>query len=680
MMASWTCEHSRVLSVLLDEVVGTQEMIEIRQDFCRILDCLNSNLCTTLDNMYFTGSRAEGLDLPGSDDDYMQDINILAIIKVIQSIQEDHNTSLQSVFLMSTDNFPPGFTLIQHVQQSFLHPFLDPAFQDRNGVKYLSSDLFLQTHFNVTNQIIKPIANFQAVQRQGPSIEHWSLSSDTSESGTDHVLSIHCAFWPNAASEWALRERHFGWPSSHDISSIINFGCHLVPIGHPHSKINSLEWRMSFSVAERTLVWSFNHVQNQCYAVMKIILKEFIKVKCSQENQVLCSYFIKTFLFWKYETTEMSFWREENIRECIKYLLVMFSQCIQVGVLRHYFIPKFNLLSVKLTRAAQTELLQCFDVIIQSDVHILKECETLQNVWSEFLTVGENRNIVISNLKRHYKLKADKCMKEKVRLLNLYIESGSIAPYIIKAIMSLTCKTPLHALILKKYLFQTHLRSLIDLHDSDNKVLYQLGQIAQNGTYSFDLSTHKLWYAILLYMKGDYSSTLNMVNEVLSSIPPFAINDYASNDTSQLYQEMFLDSDTTVIHRARNAWMFDLNFMKDRYYPVPLAIQIELYFCLKYVPISPHTCAYYLQFLSYHKMHQYDNRDCALQQLIEVTQNEEQNGIRPFISYNIAGHCLLLAGKREQAKTMFYESYRQSQMKPLKQDYNSALWYLMNCF
>ena len=48
---------------------------------------------------------------------------------------------------------------------------------------------------------------------------------------------------------------------------IIQFGFHLVPVGYPHSDVNMIEWRISFSVAERTLVWSFNHIQMQCYAV-----------------------------------------------------------------------------------------------------------------------------------------------------------------------------------------------------------------------------------------------------------------------------------------------------------------------------------------------------------------------------------------------------------------------------
>ena len=215
------------------------------------------------------------------------------------------------------------------------------------------------------------------LKRQGPSVENWINYQDESESGSDMVASIHCAFWPRDATEWIQRNRQFGWPTLDDISSVFNFGCHLVAVGHPKSKTGSLEWRISFSVAERTLVWSFNHVQLQCYALMKIILKQFIKIKCSPQNQVLCSYFIKTFLFWQYETKPLNFWQENNLRECLKYSLIEFSKCINIGVLKHYFFPTFNLLSIKLTPEAKKELMQLFDIVIQSDITIIRECKTL---------------------------------------------------------------------------------------------------------------------------------------------------------------------------------------------------------------------------------------------------------------------------------------------------------------
>ena len=239
--------------------------------------------------------------------------------------------------------------------------------------------------------------------------------------------------------------------SSHDISSIIEFGCHLVPIGHPHSDTKLTEWRISFSVAERALVWSFNHIQMQCYAVMKIILKEFIKIKCSSKNFVLCSYFIKTFLFWKYETTDSNFWSPENFRCCIKFLLIEFSKCIQEGILSHYFIPRFNLLSIKLTRNAQAELQQIMDMAIQYDVSILRECKTLQGVWSKFLSATEDRNCVVRYRERENLLITDGCFSIEVVLLFIKMFEFNYIPDQ-RQLLSVVSKTHFKICALKKIL------------------------------------------------------------------------------------------------------------------------------------------------------------------------------------------------------------------------------------
>ena len=506
---------------------------------------------------------------------------------------------------------------------------------------------------------------------------------NTSEPGHDHVYSIHCPFWPNESLEWVKRPRHFAWPTTQDISTITDFGFHLVPVGHPHSDMKLMEWRISFSMAERKLVWSFSHAQMQCYAVLKIILKEFIKLRCNPQNQVLCSYFIKTLLFWKYETTEFKFWCEDNLRECIMYLLSEFSKCIREGVLRHYFIPRFNLFSVKLTQAAQTELLQLFDIIIQSDISILKECRTLQNVWSEFFQCRENRKD-ISKKKRENLLRNEECVIRSINLLMIHILklNHCNVSNVISRVLALSCKTPLHTLIFKRCLLQMNITSQI--HTScvpGNKGVYQLWGTAQNDTCSFDISTYKLLCAILLFKRGEFLSALNMINLLLSSIPPFAMYnvDCMDSDTNQLYVDMFLDSDVTMIQKARTAWLFDLTFKQDISDVVPLAIQIEIYFRGDgIVCLSPFTCAYYLQFLCYHRMQQYDNRDRVLQQLIEVVKNPEQRGA-PWTSLNIAGHCLLLAGKRDVAKVIFDVSCIITQNSPYKK-HNSAMWYLLNCF
>ena len=493
MMASWTPERSSILSQLLDNVVGTQDMVQMRQDYCKIWDCLASKYHKC--DSYFTGSKAEGLDLPDSDADFMSDRNDGMSIKVIQSLDDiPINACHYSIFLISTENVRPGFAFLKHVNQTLNNPVLFSTCRNMNGLRYISSNAV--TEMYLLSHKVLPVITI----RQGPSVETWTYYQNRSESGIDDVLSIHCAFWPTSASEWMIRPRRFDWPSQNDISTIINFGCHLVLVGHPHSETKSMEWRISFSVAERTLVWSFNHVQIQCYAVMKILLKEYIKVKCSHQNQVLCSYFIKTFLFWKYETNDLNFWRADNFRECIKYLLFEFLQCVREGVLRHYFIQRFNLFSVKLTRSAQIELMQLFDSIIQSDISVFRDCRTLKIIWSEFLQAEDNRHTVLLDIKRRNVLNRDVSMISSIDFLYPLIHRASQFPShhnVISDLLSLSCETHLKTFVLNICLFMMHIIKSLIQYAPGNRNVYRIHRSFQRDALSFDISSCKLWYVAL---------------------------------------------------------------------------------------------------------------------------------------------------------------------------------------
>ena len=83
-------------------------------------------------------------------------------------------------------------------------------------------------------------------------------------------------------------------------------------------------------------------------------------------------------------------------------------------------------------------------------------------------------------------------------------------------------------------------------------------------------------------------------------------------------------------------------------------------------------------FLCYHGLGQYDNRDRALHQLIEVVNNREQCGEERHLPYNIAGHCLLITGERDRARDMFNRSQQFARGNLEWEKYNSATWYLRN--
>ena len=94
-MASWTTEHDVLLSCLLDDVTGTEEIVQLRKDSSSIKDCLmiRTDGRAVIIQMYFTGSESEGLKLAGSDQDFMMDINDMLNIHVFESLQHNNHSS-----------------------------------------------------------------------------------------------------------------------------------------------------------------------------------------------------------------------------------------------------------------------------------------------------------------------------------------------------------------------------------------------------------------------------------------------------------------------------------------------------------------------------------------------------------------------------------------------------------
>ena len=607
-MSSWTPSHSILLSQLLDDVTGTHEMVQMRQEFCRLDDCFSS--AKSERTIYFTGSKAEGLDLPGSDMDFMVDIND-EDIEVIEHGHAFPQPRDKQIFMMVPNNANPAFAMLRLITQPTPTKLLTfVSLSLISGSYFLSSSLTMLYRLHLHN-------NCPNAKIQGPSIEHPEIPDGMPD--YDHVYSIHCPFWPNSASEWVRRTRLHEWPSTDAIKQIVDFGFHLVPIGYTSSPMRIMEWRLSFSIAEKILVWSFNHVQIQMYAVLKLIQKEYIKTICNAENYALCSYFMKTFLFWKFEETDKCFWKIENFRECLKYLLTEFRKNLQEGVLKHYFIPDFNLLQAKLTRNAQLELLQLYDHVIQYDIKIIERCQTLRPIWVEFST---RINVQSPAIEIHYlptqnfiKSSAnaieDKFEKSRL-LLNILTDCPQkIIVNILKACTN-TSNSSLKSFTLERFRLKYNVPRNTGWPES-NKHIYRICR--HFDASRIDIMTSKLWRAIMFLLKTDYNTALFIVNKLLSSIPPYALyysshGVVSSDETKVLYEDLFLNSDLESSKIEKRAWIFDVALCKDDIHVMPAAIQMEL---IHYRPdinlnISPFTLAYYLQFLCYHGLQQYDNR------------------------------------------------------------------------
>ena len=681
-MADWSPEHNTYLSALLDDVTGSEEVVRIRQDFCKIQDCIRSSIPNNV-NVYYTGSKAEGLNLPGSDDDFMIDINNCYGIEVSESLQDLVRSTRKNKLLIITDNVPPAFATLKFV--ALQNPLLLRSAVLINNEPYLSSQQFVSSPWWQCRKT-------ETSRIQGPSVETWGEFDDASQSGQDNVPSILCKFWPTSAAEWKDRPRHYGWPSQHDKEYIERFGCHLVPVGHPLSVRKSLEWRLSFSIAERTLVWSFNHTQIQCYAVMKLILKEYVKTKCAEEHKsVLCSYFIKTFLFWQFETTDPSFWQVTNLKGCIMFLFQEFYFHIQNGVLLHYFVPRFNLLEIKLTADAKTEMLHIFGKVIDAAISLLGQCTTLTGVCSNLYEIRNKRHCAerTTDIRKRRILDNDKITMDLIykTMMDLIHRKRCTYESIFAALVRLNAEenapASLSVFIFRRLCLLIAIKKLYNFSNQCNRYVHYHMTLLSKNVYGTDIATNKLLLCTFLLQQGDYDGSLQNVNNVLSSIPPYAIYNsglsiMSSEDSKQLYVDRYCGRNMDIVCRAKEAWLFDMHITHNEYSFAPRAIQIELDYCDPDtgVDISPFTYAYYLMFLCYHGLSQYDIRDRALRQLIDTVNDRERRGAFRHHSYNIAGHCMLIAGYVEMARDMFVGSAQLTQPFPVADKYNAVYKHL----
>ncbi|XP_033113166.1 uncharacterized protein LOC117113830 [Anneissia japonica] len=157
----------------------------------------------------------------------------------------------------------------------------------------------------------------------------------------DMVYSLKCRQWPPFTSNFFNRSRLNGWPSKELLVKLEGLKCLVVPIGHPNSESKEIEWRLSFSVAERELIHNMYEPYGQCMVALKIVKEMYIVYNDTEEPTPFCTYFLKTACLWMCETLPNEEYSTMNfIRSVLDWLIDRYQE----RHLPHYFIPKQNLI------------------------------------------------------------------------------------------------------------------------------------------------------------------------------------------------------------------------------------------------------------------------------------------------------------------------------------------------
>ena len=91
------------------------------------------------------------------------------------------------------------------------------------------------------------------------------------------------------------------------VNDIVRSGCHFLPIGNKYGDHGDNEWRVSFSQAEQKLLYIMNHTQFLTYGLLKLFMKD-MNSRLSENEKLLCSYHIKTAIFWAIQQNTIAYW------------------------------------------------------------------------------------------------------------------------------------------------------------------------------------------------------------------------------------------------------------------------------------------------------------------------------------------------------------------------------------
>ena len=286
-------------------------------------------------HMIMTGSSYEGMsgDVCG-DTDLMQVYRDDPMV-VCGHIPEAHTQGYLLAHINPTN--PAFLTLEAPVAVEYSNDIVDTFTDPSEGGKEVHTVCRHASSYKFVSRAIS-----EDEERHGPAATAMEDVGRPDLSMVDYVPCLSCNTWPACAVGFLTRLRPSGWPSQMMVDKLRQAGCHVVGVGHPVSDNKYLEWRWSFSVAEKELLHDMNSAVSAAMYVLKSIKNKYWVKDESSQPTTFCSYFIKTACLWVCETTPLP--NPTSPIDITRQVIHWLMACYQAGRLPHYFIPEQNLI------------------------------------------------------------------------------------------------------------------------------------------------------------------------------------------------------------------------------------------------------------------------------------------------------------------------------------------------
>ncbi|XP_052775246.1 uncharacterized protein LOC128213515 [Mya arenaria] len=308
------------------------------------------------DTNFFFGSQSEGTTTPGLNSDIdkltcFNDINIM-------SSWSEWEAGRLNLRMVKEETCSPQHYLLQVIRPDSPEPVIHSRYvfhvvDTKGRVLHVNT----QAGINAKNGAIEN------------NVHHYSSGpSNSFNKMYDLVRAFWCRSLPRECHGWFERPRPGHWPTPELLRDVKECGCFLVPDGHFDSRVKFVEWRISPSLIERTLMFNMKTVQLKCYVVLKILKSHVINPLLDNEGK-LTSFHCKTALLFAAESLPSGMWRENRLMECIVYCLKLLLGWTNTGMCPHYIVAGVNLFHGKFISRQLANLSKILSNII--DTHLI---------------------------------------------------------------------------------------------------------------------------------------------------------------------------------------------------------------------------------------------------------------------------------------------------------------------
>ncbi|VDH99861.1 Hypothetical predicted protein [Mytilus galloprovincialis] len=180
----------------LCKVIGSEKDVRSRRIFFKVLD--HALQYSPKWRVVTSGSKSEGLDLPGSD----LDIMYVNYVDTVYNTQSEIPSCLPYGLFLDLENTPPGYVNIKL------------NLNNRNGKQ--PTHIYSEKHI-ISNEHYKQLIQQMNIKNtSGDMLRIYSElhgpCSSTIRGSYDLLSTYKCQSWPIIAAEWITRSRNCQWP------------------------------------------------------------------------------------------------------------------------------------------------------------------------------------------------------------------------------------------------------------------------------------------------------------------------------------------------------------------------------------------------------------------------------------------------------------------------------------